>query len=159
MNQHINKLAKNLMFLAGTSVALLALAGQAYAADANSPVGRWQTIDDKTGKGRSMVHITEVNGELQGKIDKLLAATKEEPNPKCDKCTDHRKDQPILGMVILSGLKKDGNAYTGGQILDPDNGKIYKSKIEVSEDGKKLNVRGYIGTPMFGRSQVWVRQD
>lgn len=157
MKQPINKLAKNLMFLAGASVALLSFTGQAYAADANSPVGYWKTIDDKTGKVRSIVHITEVNGELQGKIDKLLAAT--EPNPKCDKCTDHRKDQPVLGMVFLSGLKKDGNAYAGGQILDPDNGKIYKSKVELSEDGKKLNVRGYIGAPMFGRSQVWLRQE
>ena len=147
---------KQLFTILATS---LALSGFVNAADLNSPLGYWQTIDDQSGKVRSVVHITEVSGELQGKIEKLFRAPGEDPNPKCDKCTDQRKDQPVIGMVFLNGLKKDGNEYGGGQILDPDNGKVYKSKIEVTEGGKKLKVRGYIGAPMFGRSQVWVRQE
>lgn len=164
MNQSIYKLIKNSTILAGTSLAFslapsLTVLGHAYAADANSPVGHWKTIDDKSGKVRSVVNITEVNGELQGKIEKIFFNPEEDQNPKCIKCTDHRKDQPVIGMVFLNGLKKDGDIYGGGQILDPDNGKIYKSKIEVTDGGKKLNVRGYIGAPLFGRSQVWLRQE
>lgn len=136
----------------------LVLSGHAMADD-GSPVGVWKTIDDHNGKVRSLVRITEVNGELQGKIEKLFREPGEEPNPKCDKCTDYRKDQPILGLVFMNGLKKDGDEFTGGQILDPDNGKIYRSKMELIEGGKKLKVRGYIGAPLFGRSQVWVRAE
>jgi uncharacterized protein (DUF2147 family) len=128
-------------------------------ADDTSPVGMWKTIDDKTGKVRSIVQITEVNGEIQGKIEKLFLAPEEIQNPKCDKCTDARKDQPIVGMVFMNGLKKDGNEYVGGQILDPDNGKVYRSKAELIEGGKKLKVRGFIGTPMLGRSQIWLRAE
>ena len=74
-------------------------------------------------------------------------------------CTDARKDKPIVGMVIVSGLKKDGSEYNGGEILDPNNGKVYKSKLEVADGGKKLKVRGYIGVPLLGRSQTWERQE
>ena len=80
--------------------------------------------------------------------------------PQSDNITlGANKDAPIVGLVILSGLKKDGDAYAGGQILDPDNGKLYSSKVQLSDGGKKLNVRGYIGVPMLGRSQTWVRQE
>ncbi len=139
-------------------VTSLNFAGSAFADD-SSPVGVWKTVDDKTGKVRSLVRISEVNGELQGKIEKLFLAPEEDQNPKCIKCTDARKDQPVLGMVFLSGLKKDGDVYADGQILDPDNGKVYKSKAELIESGKKLKVRGYIGTPILGRSQIWLRAE
>ncbi|WP_377703308.1 DUF2147 domain-containing protein [Pseudoduganella sp. UC29_71] len=128
-------------------------------ADDGSPVGLWKNIDDVTGKPKALIRISENNGVLQGKIEKLFRAADQEQNPKCDKCTDARKDQPILGMVFMSGLKKDGDEYTGGEILDPDNGKVYKSKMELADGGKKLKVRGYIGVPMLGRSQTWVRQE
>jgi uncharacterized protein (DUF2147 family) len=124
-----------------------------------SPVGLWKTIDDASGKPTALIRITEQQGELQGKIEKLFRAPNEDQNPKCVQCTDARKDQPIVGMTIVSGLKKDGDEYTGGEILDPKNGKVYKSKAMLREDGKKLEVRGYIGMPMLGRSQVWVRQE
>jgi uncharacterized protein (DUF2147 family) len=74
-------------------------------------------------------------------------------------CLDARKNQPIIGMTIVSGLKKSGDEYNGGEILDPKNGKVYKSKLTVREGGKKVEVRGYVGVPMFGRSQVWLRQE
>jgi uncharacterized protein (DUF2147 family) len=125
----------------------------------DSPVGLWKTIDDATGKPKALVRITENNGVLEGKIEKLYREPSEDQNPKCTECTDGRKDQPMVGMQILSGLKKDGDEYTGGHILDPKNGKVYKSKAELTDGGKKLSVRGYIGMPMLGRSQVWVRQE
>lgn len=124
-----------------------------------SPVGLWKNIDDQSGKVRSLIRITETNGELSGKIEKIFQEAKEDSNPKCDKCTDARKGQPIIGMVFMTGLKKDGDEYSGGEILDPDNGKIYKSKLEVIEGGKKLKVRGFIGVSLFGRSQIWLRSE
>jgi uncharacterized protein (DUF2147 family) len=128
-------------------------------ADANSPVGLWKSIDDSSGKPTALIRITESGGELQGKIEKLFREPGEEQNPRCDACTDTRKGQPILGMTIVSGLRKHGDAYDGGEILDPKNGKVYKSKLTLGDGGKKLDVRGYIGVPMFGRSQTWVRQE
>lgn len=146
------------------SAAVLALASTAPAlaqgqADDMSPVGLWKNIDDMTGKPKALIRITETRGELQGQIEKLYLAPGLDPNPRCDKCSGDKKDQPVLGMVFMSGLKKNGNEYTDGQILDPDNGKLYRSKLSVVDGGKKLNVRGYIGVPMFGRSQIWVRQE
>ncbi|MCS0582522.1 DUF2147 domain-containing protein [Massilia pinisoli] len=130
----------------------------AQASDA-SPVGLWKAIDDNSGKPTALIRITEERGELRGKIEQLFRAPGEDPNPKCTLCSDARKDQPILGMTIVSGLKKDGDEYKDGEILDPNNGKIYKSKLSVHDGGKKVEVRGYVGVPMFGRSQVWLRQE
>jgi uncharacterized protein (DUF2147 family) len=128
-------------------------------ADDTSPVGLWKSIDDNTGKAKSLIRISESDGQLKGTVEKLFRAPGEEQNPKCDKCSDARKDQPIIGMTILSGLKKNGNEYSGGEILDPANGKLYKSKLSVVDNGKKLQVRGYIGAPLFGRTQVWMREE
>lgn len=140
---------------------LIALAMSALHAwaDDTSPVGLWKSIDDNTGKAKSLIRISESDGQLKGTVEKLFRAPGEEQNPKCDKCSDARKDQPIIGMTILSGLKKNGNEYSGGEILDPANGKLYKSKLSVVDNGKKLQVRGYIGAPLFGRTQVWVREE
>jgi uncharacterized protein (DUF2147 family) len=123
-----------------------------------SPAGVWKTIDDETGKPKSLVRITEENGVLSGKVEKLFRPADQDQNPKCTACEGARKDQPIIGMTILSGLKKDGNEYTGGEILDPAKGKTYKSKLTLKDNGSKLDVRGYIGAPMFGRTQTWVRE-
>ena len=123
-----------------------------------TPVGLWKNIDDVTGKPKALIRITEVNGQLSGKIEKLFKEASEDQNPKCVKCEGELKDQPVIGMVILNGLKKDGDEYNGGTILDPNNGKVYKSKLTLEEGAKKLNVRGYIGLPMIGRSQTWVRE-
>jgi uncharacterized protein (DUF2147 family) len=128
-------------------------------ADDSSPVGLWNNIDDVSGKPKALIRITENNGVLQGQIEKLFRAAGEEQNPRCEKCEGARKDQPIIGMVFMSGLKKDGDEYAGGEILDPDNGKVYRSKMRLTDGGKKLSVRGYIGMPLLGRSQVWLRQD
>lgn len=140
------------------AMAAAVIMSPAWAQDA-SPVGLWKNIDDVSGKPKALIRISESNGVLQGKIEKLFRAPELEQNPKCDKCTDARKDQPLVGLLLLSGLKKDGDEYNGGEILDPENGKVYKSKLELADGGKKLKVRGYIGVPMLGRSQTWVRQE
>lgn len=130
-------------------------------APANSAVGRWKTIDDETKEAKSIVVITEVDGQLVGKIEKLFRKEGEDQNPKCDKCSGDKKDQPIIGMQILKGLKKDKGSETkwsGGEILDPKNGKTYSCKIEVIEDGKKLKLRGFIGFSLLGRTQIWERE-
>ena len=135
-----------------------ALAAPAFADD-NSPVGLWKNVDDVTGKVKALIRITDNKGEMQGRIEKLFPAVGEDPNPKCNLCEGVNKDQPVIGMMIMSGLKKDGDEFNGGTILDPDNGKVYRSKMTLVESGKKLKVRGYIGMPMLGRSQVWLRQE
>ncbi|MET3107545.1 uncharacterized protein (DUF2147 family) [Oxalobacteraceae bacterium GrIS 2.11] len=134
--------------------------GNAVYADQNTatPVGLWKNIDDVTGKSKALIRITETDGVLSGKIERLFRDPAEDQNPKCVKCEGANKDQPIIGMVILVGLKKDGDEYAGGTILDPDNGQTYKSKLVLEEDARKLRVRGYIGIPWIGRSQVWVRE-
>ncbi|MGZ3297182.1 MAG: DUF2147 domain-containing protein [Xanthobacteraceae bacterium] len=135
------------------------VAAPAARAETSSPAGLWKAIDDKSGKPSALIRISENNGELTGKIEKLFRTPDEEQNPKCVACTDARKNQQIVGMTIVSGLKKHGDEYSGGEILDPNDGSVYKSKLTLREGGKKVEVRGYIGVPMFGRSQVWLRQE
>lgn len=150
---------RTLKLAAGFALAAAAAFATAPAfADDGSPVGLWKNIDDVSGKPKALIRITEVNGSLQGQIEKLFRAPSEDQNPKCEKCEGARHDQPVIGLVIMTGLKKDGDEYTGGEILDPDNGKVYRSKLHLTDGGKKLSVRGYIGVPMLGRSQVWVRE-
>lgn len=140
------------------SLLLLLCVSTAWAAE-QSPTGLWKNIDDETGKPKALIRITEQNGELSGKIEKLFRTPDQEQNPTCDKCSGDLKDQPITGMTILTGLKKESDGlYSGGQILDPANGKTYKSKLTVEDGGRKLHVRGYIGIPALGRTQTWVRE-
>ncbi|PRX26551.1 uncharacterized protein (DUF2147 family) [Paraburkholderia sp. BL18I3N2] len=127
-------------------------------AQADSPVGTWQTIDDHTGQPKALVQISQDgSGALSGKVIKGLGAN-DQPDRRCTACTDTRKDQPILGMTIISDLKKDGDAWDHGEILDPENGKLYKCKMHLEDGGNKLVVRGYIGVSLLGRSQTWIRQ-
>lgn len=130
-----------------------------FAADLTSPVGKWKTIDDETKLPKSIVEITEVDGKIQGKIVQLFRKPEEDQNPVCDKCEDSRKDQPVLGMMIFEGLKKDGEYWTDGKILDPKKGKLYSVKMRLTDEGKKFDVRGYIGFSLLGRTQTWERQD
>ncbi|MCG1042289.1 DUF2147 domain-containing protein [Mycetohabitans sp. B8] len=121
-------------------------------------MGVWQTIDDHTGQPKAWVQIAqEADGTLSGKIVKGLAANNQ-PDHRCTACTDARKNQLMLGMTIIDGMKQDGDSWKGGHILDPENGKIYKCKMHVEDNGQKLVVRGYIGVSLIGRSQIWNRQ-
>jgi len=137
---------------------LFASAAAAFA-QSSSPVGMWQTVDDHTHQPKAIVQITQdENGTLTGKVIKGLNPN-DNPDKRCTACTDARKDQLILGMTIITGLKKDGDTWDGGQILDPENGKLYKCKMHLEEGGQKLVVRGYIGVSLLGRSQTWIRQN
>jgi uncharacterized protein (DUF2147 family) len=127
-------------------------------AQAASPTGLWQTIDDKTGQPKAVVQIQQdSDGTFTGKILAGLGANND-PNRRCTACTDSRKDQLMTGMTIINGMKPDGDVWDGGQILDPENGKLYKCKMHLDDDGQKLVVRGYIGVSLLGRSQTWIRQ-
>jgi uncharacterized protein (DUF2147 family) len=122
-----------------------------------TPVGLWKTIDDETKKEKSLVRISDGNGVLSGRIEKLLDPT-DKPDDVCDKCSDERKGKPIVGLSIIRNAKQDGedkSVWTGGEILDPNNGKTYRLRLKPLDGGKQLEVRGYIG-PFF-RNQTWIR--
>ncbi|MCW2036517.1 DUF2147 domain-containing protein [Xanthomonas campestris] len=140
-------------------LALPLAAASLLAQAADSPVGRWKTIDDETGKPKSVVQIEQAaNGTLSGKVVEILQSN-HGPNPTCDKCDGALKGKPIKGMTILWGLKPDGTAvWGGGSVLDPAKGKTYKAKITLTDSGKKLQMRGYVGIEALGRTQTWVRE-
>jgi uncharacterized protein (DUF2147 family) len=124
-----------------------------------TPAGLWKSIDDETKKEKSLIRITESGGVYTGKLEKLLdPATK--PDAVCEKCSDDRKDKPLVGMTLIKGVKQsdsDKERWDGGEILDPNNGKTYKVRLTPVDGGKTLAVRGYIGAPMLGRTQTWIR--
>lgn len=137
---------------------LFAFASSAVLAQ-GTPAGLWRTIDDKTRVVRSQVRIIEINGEYEGRIEKILTRLPDDdPENLCRACEGARKDKPVIGMTILWGLKKDGDQYGGGEILDPKNGRIYRCKMKLLDGGKKLEVRGFIGVSLLGRSQIWERE-
>jgi uncharacterized protein (DUF2147 family) len=133
---------------------LLALSFSASAADAP---GRWKTIDDETGKVKSIVEVSKAgDGSLTGKVVEIVNSNRG-PNPVCDKCSGANKGKPVKGMTILWNLKADGaNAWSGGTILDPANGKTYKSKASLHSTGDKLDVSGCVA--FICRAQTWVRE-
>jgi uncharacterized protein (DUF2147 family) len=135
---------------------LLSLAALSAFAQA-TPAGLWKTIDDDTKKEKSLVRITESNGVLSGRIEKLLDPETKQDSV-CEDCTDDRKGKPVLGMTILRNLKQsadDKGVFDGGDVLDPKNGKIYRARLKPVDGGKKLEMRGYMGP--FYRTQVWIR--
>ena len=130
---------------------LLALALFALPAMAQSPVGQWRTIDDETGEPKSIVRIFEENGRMVGEIVKLLPEGR-----RCQDCAGSYNNSTLRGTRILRDLRRDGNEYNGGTIVDPKTGKTYKVKMKVQRDGR-LYLRGYIGVPALGRTQYWER--
>ena len=121
---------------------------------AQSVLGKWKTIDDETGQAKSIVEIYEANNKVYGKIIEIFDVARK--NDLCKECSGSDKDKPIQGMIILRGLSKDDDEYSGGKIIDPKNGKTYKCTISL-ESKDKLKIRGYIGFSLIGRSQFWVR--
>ncbi|MEO8081301.1 MAG: DUF2147 domain-containing protein [Caldimonas sp.] len=124
-----------------------------------TPAGLWKSIDDGTKKEKSLVRIVESGGVYSGKVEKTLDPATP-PDAACKACTDERKDQPIVGMTIIRNIKQDSEDKTlfdGGEILDPNNGKVYKLRLKPIDNGARLEVRGYIGMPMLGRTQTWTR--
>ena len=145
--------AKSRTLLATIGLALLAGAAQAQ----NTPAGVWKTVDDETKKEKSLIRLTDSGGVVSGKLEKFL-----DPDTKadvvCDKCTDDRKDKPVMGMTLVRNAKQSADnkeIWEGGDILDPNNGKVYKLRLKPTDGGKTMEVRGYIG-PFF-RNQTWIR--
>ncbi|TDP63514.1 DUF2147 domain-containing protein [Roseateles toxinivorans] len=128
------------------------------AAAQTTPVGLWKTIDDDGKTEKSLVRISENAGVLSGTIEKVFDPSKQDA--KCDKCSDERKDKLVVGMNIIRNIKQDADdkgLWAGGEILDPNTGKIYKARLKPVDGGKKMEMRGYIGMPMLGRTQTWIR--
>jgi uncharacterized protein (DUF2147 family) len=138
------------------SLALALSAGSALAQA--TPAGLWRTIDDDGKTEKSLVRISDSAGTFSGKVEKIANPARQDA--RCDDCSDARKGQPVLGMTILQGVKASGNEaglWDGGEILDPNNGKTYKVRMRLANDGKALELRAYIGLPMLGRTQTWQR--
>lgn len=117
-------------------------------------IGEWRTIDDQSGKAKAIVEIYERSGKIYGKVIDIFDAEKKKN--LCVHCPGDEKNKPVLGLVVIKGLTKNGNEYNSGKILDPTSGKLYKCFL-VLEGNDKLKVRGYIGVPLFGRTQTWIR--
>ena len=138
-------------------IAAAALLFAGLASAQMTPVGLWKTIDDDGKTEKSYVRISESGGLVSGKVEKVLDP-KAKPDDVCDKCSDERKDKPIVGLTIIRNAKKSGDdTWEGGDITDPNNGKVYRLRLKPLDGGKKLEVRGYIG-PFF-RNQQWVRAE
>lgn len=141
-----------------TLATALSLWGTAACAQ-SSPAGLWRTIDDDGKTEKSLVRISDAGGTLTGKIEKIADPTRQDA--RCTDCEGARKDQPVLGMTIIEGVRGGSSAdlWDGGTILDPNNGKVYSSLMKLLDEGRKLEVRGYVGAALFGRSQVWLREE
>ena len=136
------------------TASVLAMAQQA------TPAGLWKTIDDDGKTEKSLVRIVNNGGVYSGKVEKVFDPAKQDA--KCDKCEGAQQNQPVLGMTIIEGVKQDAeesNLFDGGKILDPNNGKTYKVRLTPADGGKRLDVRGYIGAPLLGRTQTWIRAE
>ena len=151
--------------LADMSPAALPAAEPIHAADeaasaakaAPPEVGLWQTISDKTGKPQGYIRIQLVGDELRGVIEKGMPG--DDPNELCTKCPGERKNQRKIGMTIITGLHRQDDQWAGGEILDPDSGTVYRCRIRAVDSGRKLEVRGFIGISLLGRTQTWLRAE
>lgn len=137
----------------------LSLTGACFADESPlTPVGYWKTIDDKTGRPRAIVHIVEHNGELRGRIERLLEPPKDNPTPICLKCPGNKKNKPVIGLEFLWGFKRERQGWSDGYVLDPEEGNTYRGNIELLESGRRLKLFGYVRIIVkIGRSQIWQR--
>lgn len=141
-----------------TIVAVALAAASLVALAQSTPAGLWRTIDDDGKTEKSLVRITAADGVFSGKVEKISDPAK--AGERCEQCKDALKDQPVVGMTIITGVRQDADdatLYNGGEIVDPANGKTYKVRMRPIDGGRKLDVRGYIGVPLLGRTQTWVR--
>jgi uncharacterized protein (DUF2147 family) len=123
----------------------------------SSPEGLWKTIDDHSGEARSLVRIFRQGDAYFGRIESILSP--DEANQLCSACKDERKNQPVVGLLILRNIKAETGGFGAGDILDPESGSVYDCVLHLEDEGKRLNVRGYIGLSLFGRSQNWLRAE
>jgi uncharacterized protein (DUF2147 family) len=149
----------NLKLIRFAFLAWVILASASVYAAETSPAGLWKTIDDRSGQAKGLIRIREIAGKFEGKIDKIFPKPGDDPAPRCEKCEGSLHNQPVLGLTFLWGFTKQGDEYQGGEILDPESGKVYQAKMKLVDGGKKLEVRGFIGFSLFGRSQTWLREE
>ena len=138
-------------------VAIMVGAGVAAAQSEPSAVGLWEQVDESTGKAESWFRITERSGAYMGNIVKIFFKPGEDENWVCSKCEGSEKGAPVLGLALIKGMRRNGLSYEDGTIMDPRDGAVYRALMKLSPDGQKLEVRGYLGISLFGRSQVWNR--
>ncbi len=146
----MSKLFKSALFISLLCLSSLALAKEGL-------TGYWMTFNDDTGTPRSIVQLSDAQGEVLGDIVKVYYKQGEGPGDVCEKCSGSRHNQRFLGMNILWGMKARGDEWAGGYVLDPEVGKVYHGKLVLLDNGAELKVRGYIGFPLFGRTEIWKR--
>ena len=140
-----------------SAIIMLGAAGASLRAAEPSAVGLWEQVDEKSGKPESWFKITERNGAYEGNIVKIFFKPGEDENWVCDKCEGAERGKPVLGLALIKGMQRNGSSYENGTIMDPRDGAVYRALMKLSPDGQKLEVRGYLGISLFGRSQVWNR--
>lgn len=133
----------------------LFLGGLLCRAGAQTAAGEWRTFDDKTGQAKGEVRIFEQNGHWFGEVARVYDS--KDAQSRCDACKDDRKGKPVLGLTILRNMTLADGEYSGGEILDPDTGKVYRCKFRLVDGGEKLEIRGFLGISLLGRTQTWVR--
>lgn len=139
-------------------VLLSASISTAYAANLNTPIGYWKTIDDVTGKPKSILRIWETpKHTLQAEVMRIYPSPGKDQNELCTACQGENHNKRIVGMIILWGMTQDHDEWNSGRILDPKTGNIYRCTLKVIDNGTKLNVHGYIGISLLGRTQTWLR--
>jgi uncharacterized protein (DUF2147 family) len=143
--------------MSGSLGFVIALTARSLGAQA-SPVGFWNTISDTDGKPTAIVEIRESAGELTGIVRGLLVPA-DAKDSVCEKCSGSRHGERIVGMEIIRHMRRNGDVWSGGEILDPESGKVYRATMRLAEGGRRLIVRGYIGFSIFGRSQTWRRRE
>lgn len=149
------------VFVAAIAVTAPLLASLVFAAPAAEPsaVGLWEQVDENSGKAESWFRITEKNGVYQGQIVKIFPKPGDDPNEKwlCTKCEGDERNAPVLGLSLIKGMQRKGANYENGTIMDPRDGQVYRALMKLSPDGKQLEVRGFLGFALLGRSQMWNR--
>lgn len=136
------------------SLAVIAVVSSAQASGP-SPAGNWRTFDDHTGRERGLVRIDDVGGVLVGRV--ISTVDPAEAAHVCDKCDDDRQGKPLIGLEIIRGMQPDGEGWSGGRVLDPQTGGIYRGNMHLEDGGSRLVLRGYLGISLLGRSQIWIR--
>ena len=149
-----NRIRSRRLILAG---AFLVLAMGRISSAEPTAVGLWEQVDERSGKAESWFRIAEHGGVYEGAIVKIFFKPGEDQNPVCDKCEGADRGKPVMGLMLIKGMRRTGNHYEGGTITDPRDGSVYRALMELSPDGQKLEVRGYLGISLFGRSQTWNR--
>lgn len=146
--------SKSLFSLLG--IVLIFLTSPVFAA--NSPTGYWKTVDDKTGQVLSVVEIYQAGNTLEGKIVKIMPVLGQRPTDICVKCKGPMHNRPMMGLKVMWGMSQiSPDTWGRGQVLDPKSGNIYRGNMRLTNNGNDLHLRGYVGLPMFGRSETWVR--